>query len=132
MEQLKQRDKPPKTKRKFCPKSGNLWGFSVILSVVPTTIGSLFHFGRFGFDPFYRVKIHKITSVTDKEWGDIGDKRLRGLAKPQEQADRLPPPRTLILDFTLTHTRFGRSHVYSTGHLTHTRCWMVLQSLMVL
>jgi hypothetical protein len=28
---------------------GNPWDFSVILSVVPTTIGSLFHFGRFGF-----------------------------------------------------------------------------------
>ena len=41
--------------------------------------------------------------------------------KPQEQADRLPPPRTLILDSTLTHTCFRRSHVFSTGHLTHTR-----------
>jgi hypothetical protein len=30
-------------------------------------------------------------------------------------------PRTLILDFTLIHTRFGRSHVHSTGQLTHTR-----------
>jgi hypothetical protein len=29
----------------------NLWDFSVILSVVPTTIGSLFHSGRFGFAP---------------------------------------------------------------------------------
>ncbi len=41
--------------------------------------------------------------------------------KPQEQDDRLPPPRTLILDFTLTHTCFGRSQVHSTGQLTHTR-----------
>ena len=39
---------------------------------------------------------------------------------PQEQSYRLPPPRTLILDFTLTHT-FGRSYVYSTRQLTHTR-----------
>jgi hypothetical protein len=29
------------------------------------------------------------------------------LQKPQEQTDLLPPPRTLILDFTLTHTRYG-------------------------
>ena len=43
------------------------------------------------------------------------------LEKPQEQVDRLPPPRTLILDFTLTHTCFGRSHVYSIGQLTHSR-----------
>ena len=43
------------------------------------------------------------------------------LQKPQEQADRLPPPRTLILDFTLTHTRYDSSHVYTTGQLTNTR-----------
>jgi hypothetical protein len=41
--------------------------------------------------------------------------------KPQEQADRLPPPRTLIMDFTLTHTRFGRSNLHSIGQLTDTR-----------
>ena len=43
------------------------------------------------------------------------------LQKPQEEDDRLPPPRTLILDFTMTHTRYGRSHVHSTGQLTNTR-----------
>jgi hypothetical protein len=42
--------------------------------------------------------------------------------KPQEQADRLPPPRTLILDFTLTHTQYDSSHVNTTGQLTNTRC----------
>ncbi len=45
------------------------------------------------------------------------------LQKPQEQDDRLPPPRTLILDFTLTHTYHGSSHVYTTGRLTNTRSW---------
>ncbi len=40
------------------------------------------------------------------------------LQKPQEQTDRLPPPRTLILDFTLTHTQYG-SHVYTTGQVTN-------------
>jgi hypothetical protein len=43
------------------------------------------------------------------------------LQKPQEQADHLPPPRTLILDFTLTHTRYVSSHVHTTGQLTNTR-----------
>ena len=43
------------------------------------------------------------------------------LQKNQEQADLLPPPRTLIMDFTLTHTRFGRSNLHSIGQLTHTR-----------
>ncbi len=81
----------------------------------------------------HRVKIHKITPATGKERGDleIKDYKTTGLAKkaliyvvlqkPQEQTDRLPPPRTLILDFTLTHTRFGRSHVHSIEQLTNTR-----------
>ena len=30
-------------------------------------------------------------------------------------------PRTLILDFTMTHTRYGRSQLSSLGQLTHTR-----------
>ncbi len=42
------------------------------------------------------------------------------LQKPQEQAYRLPPPRTLILDFTLTYTRYGSSHVHTTGQFTNT------------
>jgi hypothetical protein len=52
--------------------------------------------------------------------------------KLQEQADRLPPPRTLILDFTMTHTRYGRSHVYSIGQLTNTRSSDGAPELMVL
>ncbi len=43
------------------------------------------------------------------------------LQKTQDQTDRLPPPRTLILDFTMNHTCYGRSHVHSTRQLTHTR-----------
>ena len=69
----------------------------------------------------HRVKIHKVTSVTGKERGDLEIKDYVVLQKPQEQADRLPPPRTLIMDFTLTHTRFGRSSVHPIGQLTHTR-----------
>ena len=69
----------------------------------------------------HRVKIHKITPATGKERDDLEIKDYVVLQKPQEQADRLPPPRTLILDFTQTHTRFGRSHVHSIGQLTHTR-----------
>jgi hypothetical protein len=34
---------------------------------------------------------------------------------------RLPPPRTLILDFTLTHSRYVSSHVHTTGQLTNIR-----------
>ncbi len=63
----------------------------------------------------HRVKIHKITPVADKERDDLEIKDYVVLQKPQEQADLLPPPRTLILDFTLTHTRYDSSHVNTTG-----------------
>ena len=43
------------------------------------------------------------------------------LQKPQEEVDRLPPPRTLILDFTMTHPHYGRSHVHPIGQLTNIR-----------
>ncbi len=59
----------------------------------------------------HRVKIHKITPTTGKERGDLEIRAYVVLQKPQEQADRLPPPRTLILDFTLTQTRYDSSHV---------------------
>jgi hypothetical protein len=70
----------------------------------------------------HRVKIHKITSVTGKERDDLEIKDYVVLQKPQEQVDRLPPPRTFILDFTLTHTRYHSSHVHTTGQMTNTRC----------
>jgi hypothetical protein len=43
------------------------------------------------------------------------------LQKPRDLTDCLPPPRTLILDFTLTYTHFGKSQLSSLGQLTHTR-----------
>jgi hypothetical protein len=69
----------------------------------------------------HRVKIHKITPTTGKERGDLEIKDYVVLQKPLEQADRLPPPRTLILDFTLTHTRYDSSHVHTTGQMTNIR-----------
>jgi hypothetical protein len=59
--------------------------------------------------------------VTGKERDDLEIKDYVVLQKPLEQADRLPPPRTLILDFTLTHTRYVSSHVHTTGQVTNTR-----------
>ena len=55
-----------------------------------------------------------------KERGDIEIKDYVVFQKPQEQTDRLPPPSTLIMDFTLTHTCFERSQGHSLGQLTHT------------
>ncbi len=69
----------------------------------------------------HRVKIHNITSVTGKERGDLEIKDYVFIQKPQPQANRLPPPRTLIMDYTMTHIRFGRSHLHPMGQLTNTR-----------
>ena len=67
----------------------------------------------------HRVKIHNITPATGKERGDIEIKDYVVMQKPQ--ANRLPPPRTLIMDYTMTHVRFGRSHLHPMGQLTNTR-----------
>jgi hypothetical protein len=58
----------------------------------------------------HRVKIHKITPVN-------GDLEIKDSVVLQN----LPPPRTLILDFTMTHIRFGRSNLHPNRQLTHTR-----------
>ncbi len=81
----------------------------------------VYHLGVIFGSVGHIVKIHKITSTTGKERGDLEIKDYVALQKPQEQADHLPPPRTLILDFTLTHTRYVSSHVHTTGQLANTR-----------
>jgi hypothetical protein len=43
------------------------------------------------------------------------------MEKKELETDRLPPPRTLILDFTMTHTRYDRSLSNLNGQLTNTR-----------
>ncbi len=66
----------------------------------------VYHLGVILGSVGHRVKIHKITPVTGKERGDLEIKDYVVLQKPQEQSDRLPPPRTLILDFTLLFNSF--------------------------
>ena len=39
----------------------------------------------------------------------------------QPQDNRLPPPHTLIMDYTMTHIRFGCSHLHPMVQLTNTR-----------
>jgi hypothetical protein len=41
------------------------------------------------------------------------------MQKPQDT--RLPPPHTFIMDYTMTHVRFGSSHLHPMGQLTNTR-----------
>jgi hypothetical protein len=69
----------------------------------------------------HRVKIHKLTPTKGKEKGDLVIKDYELFQKPQEQDDRLPLSRALILDVTLTHTHYGSSRVHTTGQLTNTR-----------
>ncbi len=64
---------------------------------------------------------HNITPSTGKERGDLEIKDYVVMQKPQPQVTRLPPPRTLIMDYTMTHIRFGCSHLYPMGQLTNTR-----------
>ncbi len=56
---------------------------------------------------------------TGKERGDIEIKDYVVMQKPQ--VDRLPPPHTLIMDYTMTHVQFGRSHLHPMDQLTNTR-----------
>ena len=69
----------------------------------------------------HRVKIHNITPATGKERGDIEIKNYVVMQKSQPQGTRIPPPRTLSMDYTMTHVRFGSSHLHPMGQLTNTR-----------
>jgi hypothetical protein len=77
----------------------------------------------------HRVKIHKITSATGKERGDIEIRDYIVLQKPQEQVNRLSPPRTLILDFTMTHTCYGRSIQHTTVYIITTVVSLLTQGV---
>ncbi len=69
----------------------------------------------------HRVKIHNITPAMSKERGDLEIKDYVVTQKPQPQGNRLPPPHTLIMDYTMTHTKFGSSHFHPMVQLTNTR-----------
>ena len=66
------------------------------------------------------VKIQKITPAPGKERGDMEIKDYVVLQKPQGQDNRIAPPRILIMDFTMTHVRFGCSHLHPIGQVRHT------------
>jgi hypothetical protein len=63
----------------------------------------------------------RYTRLLRHGWGDLEIKDYVVLQKPQEKADRLPPPCTLILDFTMTHPRYDRSLLNLNGQLANTR-----------
>ena len=71
----------------------------------------------------HKVKIHKRTPVTEKNGVTFKSKTAQSYKNPKHrsQDNHLPPPHTLIMDFTLTHVRFGHSHLHPMGQRTHTR-----------
>jgi hypothetical protein len=64
----------------------------------------------------HRIKTHKVTPAAGNERGDIEIDNYVVLPRGE---DNLLPPRPLILDFTMTHDRYGRSNAYTNGMLTH-------------
>ena len=82
--------------------------------------GSFTNWGRF-LVPWDIGLKYTITPATGKARGDLEIKEYVVMQKPQPQANRLPPPRTLIMDYTMTHIRFGRSHLHPMVQLTNTR-----------
>ena len=64
----------------------------------------------------HRVKTHKITPAVGNERGDIEIGKYIVLPRGQ---DNLLPPRPLLLDYTMTHDRFGHSNLHTNGKLTH-------------
>jgi hypothetical protein len=74
------------------------------------------------------VKIHEITLVVSRENGDIDIKDYYVVLPRGE--DNNFPPHPMILDYTMTHDRFGRTRLHPVGSSrTHEA---VIRILMVL
>ena len=75
-------------------------------------IASPYLCGRLG----HRVKTHRITPAAGNERGDIEIQDYVILSRGED--DRFPP-RTLVMDVTMTHDRYGRTTQHTNGALTH-------------
>ena len=68
----------------------------------------------------YLVKIHMITPSNIQEIGkELGDIEIKDYVVLPRGQDNSLPPRPLILEFTMTHYRFGRSRLHPGGEITH-------------
>jgi hypothetical protein len=63
-----------------------------------------------------RVETHRITPSVDNERGDIEIQDYVILSRGED--DRFPP-RTLVMDVTMSHDRYGRTTQHTNGTLTH-------------
>jgi hypothetical protein len=64
----------------------------------------------------HRVKTHRKTPAAGNERGDIEIQDY--VILPHGEDDSLPP-RTLVMDVTMTHDRYGRTTQHTNGALTH-------------
>ncbi len=64
----------------------------------------------------FRRVTHKITPGTVNERGDIEIQDYVFLSRGED--DRIPP-RTLVMDVTMTHDRYGRTTQHTNGVITH-------------
>ncbi len=96
------------------------------IDITLTTNNSSDKYSRpFGISQSYSVLVQKLNnnsyskckskSPSTTRFHKTDSKDYVVLQKPQELADRLPPPCTLILDFTMTHTRYGIGHAIDSG-----------------
>jgi hypothetical protein len=64
----------------------------------------------------HRVKTDRISPATGMKRGDIAIKDY--VILPHREDDRIPP-RTLVMDFTMTHDLYGRTTQHTNGTLSH-------------
>ena len=64
----------------------------------------------------HRVTTHKVTPATGNERGDI---EIRDYVFLPRGEDNRIPPRTLLMDVTMTHDRYDRTTHSTNGTLTH-------------
>jgi hypothetical protein len=85
-------------------------------ATLPTHEWIMYRLSLFLHSVGHRVKTHKITPADDNERGDIEIQDYVFL--PHGEDDRIPP-RTLVIDVTMTHERYGRTTQHTNGTLTH-------------
>ena len=64
----------------------------------------------------HRIKTHKVTPAAGNDRGDIEIKDYVILPRGE---DNRPPPRTLMMDVSMTHDRYGRTTQRTNGALSH-------------
>jgi hypothetical protein len=83
---------------------------------LPTSEWIVYRLSLFLHSVGHRVKTHRITPFSVNERGDVEIKDY--VLLPHGEDDRIPP-RTLVMDVTMTHDRYGRTTQRTNGALKH-------------